>query len=160
MSDYANHDTLAPADALAAYLRTVAGIGPETGYKGIPVIVGRQKDLTSEIDLAVAKATGAAILIAFQDWDDLGSESSHVHLDLNHNISIWTTPVLRTGAVPESQILGLLIAALHRYTPDAEEPGVYWRTGSGMYVKHPKHRVYSFPATIEVVLPAVTLIDP
>lgn len=154
MPDYSAFDTLAPADALAVYLRTVSGLN------AIPVLVGRQKDLTYEIDHAVGLVTGALVLISLEDWDDIVSEGSRAHIDLHHNISIWTTPILNEGGVEESIILGLLISALHRHAPDEEDPDTYWRTGNGGYVKHPDYRVYAFPASIELSLPPVAIVAP
>lgn len=154
MPDYSAHDMLAPADALATYLRTVAGLSE------ITILVGRQMDLAYEIDQAVGLNAGAAVLISLEDWDDLIAEGSLVHLDLAYKVSIWTTPLLNDTGVPESVILGLLVAAVHRYVPDEEDPDTYWRTSGGGYVKHPEHRVYAFPAQIETTLPPVTLIDP
>jgi hypothetical protein len=146
------YDMLAPADALADYLAMVEGLSD------IPVIVGRQKDLESEINEAVAKATGAAIMISLEGWNVIIPDSSDCHLNAEFSLSIWTTPVLYPGATEESVILGLLISAMQRYTPDPEDCDARWVTSSGAHVQHPDHRVYEFPATYELSLPPVTLI--
>lgn len=152
--DYADFDTLSAADALAGYLRTVSGLA------GIDIIVGRQKDLKADIDTAVAKAKGAAVLISMKGWDDIITESARAYIDIEHTISIWTTPILNKRGVAGSIVLGLLISALHRYAPDPDDPDTHWRTFSGGYVEHPTHRVYAFPAFFELTLPAVTLVEP
>jgi len=151
MPDYSDHDMLAPADALAAYLATVEGLAD------IPAIVGRQKSLKVEIDTAVAKTKGTAILIALDGWRNVVVESSECHLDIEHSISIWTTPILRGGGIPESQLLGLLIAAMQRHQPDMADCDERWETRSGGYVPHSVHRVYEFAASYRLYLPAPAL---
>lgn len=145
---------LAPADALAIHLATVEGLDE------VPIIVGRQQDLRVEIDTAVAKAKGAAILIALEDWDNLVPDGSECHLELQHSISIYTTPILRRNGIPESQLLGLLVAGMQRHQPDPNDCDSMWKTARGQYVFHKKHRIYEFPGICQITLPAVTILDP
>lgn len=154
MPDYSAHDMLAPADALAEYLSTVEGLA------GVPVIVGRQKNLATEIDTAVAKAKGAAILIALDGWENVIADSSECHLDLGHSVSIWTTPILRRGAIPESELLGLLVASMQRHQPDPDDCDARWETAGGRYVAHPQHRVYEFAAGYHLPLPEPAIVSP
>lgn len=151
--DYSPWDMLAPADALAAHLATVAGLA------GIPVIVARQKALKTEIDTAIAKAKGAAIMIVLDGWINVIPESDGCHLKLQHSISIWTAPILRRGAIPESVVMGLLVAAMQRHLPDPDDCDSRWETATGIYVKHPNHRVYSFPADCDFSLPEAALAE-
>ena len=150
---FSDHDLLAPADALAAYLATVDGLS------GIDAIVARQKDLATEIDIAVAKESGAAILIALDGWANLIPDSSGCAISLLHSISLWTCPIYRIGMTPEAELLGLLVAALQRYTPDPADCGARWESESGRYIEHPTHRIYEFTATIHHSLPAVDLVE-
>lgn len=152
--DYSPWDMLAPADALAAHLALVEGLA------GVPVIVARQKALKTEIDTAVAKARGAAILIALEGWRNLVPDGGDCHLELEHSVSIWTTPILRRGAIAESELLGLLVAAMQRHQPDPADCGARWETAGGRYVAHPQHRVYEFPAAYRATLPAPALSEP
>jgi hypothetical protein len=152
--DYTPYDLLAPADALAAYLATV------TGLAGVTAMVARQRDLATGIDQAVAQASGAAILIALEGWSDLVPDGSDCHLDIDYSISLWTMPILRaSGSLDESVLLGLLVSAIHRYQPSLTDCQDRWKTSTGRYVPHPKHRIYEFPASYRLTLPAVALTE-
>lgn len=141
-------DLLAPADALAAMLRTVPQLA------GIDVIVDRQQDLGASIDAGVAKAAGAAIVISLDGWGEGPSESGHALLPLRHSIALWTIPVYRDGALPESVALGALVRAVHAWIPDPS-PGrriFRWRVGSGAAAGTDMYNIYEFEATYELAL--------
>lgn len=141
-------DLLAPADALAAMLRDVEKLD------GIEVIVDRQQDLGAAIDAGVAKATGAAIVISLDGWGAGPEDGGVPLLPLRHSIALWTIPVYRAGAIPESVALGALVKAVHAWQPDpAANKKLYrWRVGVGSAAGTDMHNVYEFEAVFEVIL--------
>lgn len=159
-------DLLAPADALASMLMgetvddeddwRVAAIAKLTG---IDIIVKRQGNIDAMIAAAVGKAKGAAILIALDGWSEGPSESGQALLTLRHSISLWTTPLIRPGAISESIALGALVKAVHAWTPDASPARkMYrWRVGAGdsgqaRTETNQLLNLYEFPATYQVAL--------
>jgi len=137
-------DLLAPADALAVHLRAIADL------VGITVIVDRQKDITSEVTQAVAKAKGAAIVIMLEGWSE-PPEGESAYLRLRYSISLWTKPILRAGAISESIALGALVRAVQAWRPDASACA-RWHAGAGASTVNKEFRLYEFPASFEVTL--------
>ncbi len=147
MSVGSDFDMLAEADGLAVYLRRVAALAD------VPVIVARQRDLVADIDEAVAKAAGAAILIALDGWRNVNASSNRTRLELTHSVSVWTAPILWEGAMEESEVLGVLVSAVGMATSVTGDGCERWVTAGGRYIEHPRHRVYEFPAAVMVDLP-------
>lgn len=159
-------DLLAPAEALAAMLRGETADDEDdwrnaaiAKLTGIDIILKRQGDIDAMIAAAVGKAKGAAILISLEGWDDLPTEAGRPKLALQHSISLWTVPVMRTGAIAESVALGALAKSVHAWTPDAspQRKMFRWRIGAGASgLAKTKGgqllNVYEFPATFEVEL--------
>lgn len=128
---------------------------------GIDIIVKRQGDIDRMIKAAVGKAKGAAILITLDGWEDRTGEASQARLPLVHSISLWTTPLMRTGAIAESIALGALVRAVNAWTPDAapSRKMFRWRIGAGRSgsaieeaTKQKTANIYEFPATFEIDL--------
>lgn len=137
-------DLLSPADALADHLRA------QPPLTGVPIIVARQLDLQSTIDQALAKATGAAVLIALDGWRPIAVDGWDRTLTLQHSISVWTQPLLlHPDQRAEPDILSHLIGTIQGHCPDPDQPLWHWTTLSGRYVAHPDYRVYEFPAEIQ-----------
>lgn len=168
MPDADPDDMLAPAEALASMLRgdtsededawRVAAIAK---LIGIEIVVKRQGDIDRTIKAAVSKAKGAAILISLDGWEDGPGDAGRPKLPLVHSISLWTTPIMRPGAIAESIALGALVRAVHAWTPDASPARkMYrWRIGAGRsgsaaddVTKQPVANIYEFPATFEIDL--------
>lgn len=144
-------DMLKEADHLADQLERFALLAD------VPIIVARQKDIGTAIDEAVAKAAGAAVLIALDGWQNVNAGSNNTRLELSHSVSLWTAPILYDDqATQESELLGALISAVGTITSE-DDACEKWITSGGRYIAHPRHRIYEFSASLMIDLPMPSL---
>lgn len=136
----------------AARAAAVAKLG------GVDVIVRRQGDLATMVSEGVAKAAGAAIIIALDGWGEGPPDNGDPFLPLRHSISVWTSPLYREGLIPETVVLGALVRAVHAWIPAAATPIYRWRVGPGATGTGEnadtgeQFNVYEFEADFEVTL--------
>jgi hypothetical protein len=135
-------DLLAPADALQTHLAAVADLA------GIDVVVDRQKNILSEVAKSVAKAKGAAIVIMLDGWAD-PPEGEATYLRLRYSVSLWTLPVLRSGAIAEAVALGAMVRAIQGWKPSSTNCS-RWHVGGGTAIESKTYHVYEFPAFFEI----------
>jgi hypothetical protein len=104
-------DILATAELLAERLRTL----PE--LEGIEVIVDRQKDLAVILQGAIAKASGAAVIINVLSGQATAEASKMLELDQSITVSLWGLPILRPGAIDTAAIWPHILRACHWWHP-------------------------------------------
>jgi hypothetical protein len=105
-------DLLSAADAMAAHLQSL----PELA--GVTVIVNRQKDLETEINQAVANASGAALLVEPVSGQPSDRSSKTLVFDNRYMLSLWSLPLLRADdAYTASQRTVAIMAAMHHWQP-------------------------------------------
>lgn len=84
---------------------------------GVEVIVYRQKKIQSEIDAAVAKAKGTAIVILWQGFRTLEKNAHRPRLAQTYNVSVWSKPIIAGDALTADDVMESILLRLWHWTP-------------------------------------------
>lgn len=106
------------ADHIAAHLNGLPAL------TGVTTLVDRQKDLTAEIGLKVAKIGGCVTILysGFTNPDAAGGGLPRVLR--RYDVTIYAKPILAgAGAMPADDILEAVATGLHLWEPDEAVPG-------------------------------------
>lgn len=101
------------SDAIATRLGDVAALA------GVDIIVDRQKDLATEVNKAVAKAKGAAIVILWAGSENEDEAAGGPRLACDYEITVVCRPVIRGEATPADELVEAVCKSLHHWLPEA-----------------------------------------
>ena len=87
---------------------------------GVTVIVDRQKDISSEVNKAVGKSSGACVTILFTGHDRQPKSDERV---ANYVLTIYSRPVMLAGAKAADDIIDRIDAALNYWQPASASGG-------------------------------------
>ena len=141
---------------LAELIRTRLLTAPAVGeiatplsLTGLTVIVDRQKNITSEISVAVAKAKGTAIVILWSSFGVAEKNASTPRLAHRYNISVWSKPVISGDALAADDVLESVINRMWHWLPTGGHVFEEAEVQPGGLVPHAKFLIYD----CEVVIP-------
>lgn len=109
------------AETIRTRLRTAPAAGElETAVDltVVDVIVYQQRKIAAEVDAAVAKSAGCAIVIMWEGWRTLNANAGRPRLAHRYNICVWSKPVFDSAAeYPADQVMESIIARLWQWVP-------------------------------------------
>ena len=76
------------------------------------ILVDRQKDIMSEVDKAVAKASGTAISILWNGWVTLNENASRPHLGSRYTVTVWSKSIIAGPNLPADAVMASVILRL------------------------------------------------
>ena len=87
---------------------------------GVSVIVDRQKNITSEVNKAVGKSSGACVTILFTGYE---RERGTGEKKANYSLMIYSRPVLTAGGKLADDIIERIDTALNYWQPASASGG-------------------------------------
>jgi hypothetical protein len=109
------------ADLIASRLQTapVVDVEIETpiDITDIDVVVYEQKAIAGKINAAVAKNTGAAIVITWEGFTTLDKNASRPRLAHRYNVCVWSRPIIDQGAFPADLIIESIVNRMWQWVP-------------------------------------------
>jgi hypothetical protein len=108
----------------AELIRTRLMTAPATGELPTPVditdvdvIVYRQKEVNSQVNAAVAKAKGTAIVIVWQGFRTLDANAKKPRLTQTYNITVWSKPIIAGDELKADDVMESIIARMWHWIP-------------------------------------------
>lgn len=104
------------AEAIAIHLSGLSAL------VNVPVLVDRQKELATELRLALGKQNGALAVVSWAGAsnDDLTAEGPQ--LKCSYTVTLFSKPVIKTNEIPADDVMEAMATALHDYRLISTDP--------------------------------------
>jgi len=84
---------------------------------GLDVLVYKQKKIQSEIDTAIAKARGTAVVILWQGFATLDKNAARPRLAQTYTITVWSKPIIAGDNLPADDVMESIVNRLWQWVP-------------------------------------------
>lgn len=122
---------------------------------GVPVVLDQQKDVRAEVEIGVAKETGAAITILYEGGTVENPQDSGPRVAARYTVRAWGLPVMRETSeswVPTETVHAEIMRALHHWVPVGHHPAREMRVSDPDLEPDNDYLVYTCTATVTVDL--------
>lgn len=116
--------TPSKAMATATLISTRLKTAPVTGEIATPlnitavdVVIYEQKAIASQINAAIAKTTGCAIVINWEGYTTLDQNAARPRMAHRYNICVWSRPIIDQGNYPADQVIESIINRMWHWVP-------------------------------------------
>jgi hypothetical protein len=141
------------ADLIAARLAAAPATGElavTQDITGCPILVDRQKNLLSDIQKAVGKTGGTAIVILWQGFTSVDDNAGTPRLLLRYTISVWSKPILTSGDLPADDIMETILRRLWQWLPESGHAFGEMKLKSGGLVPDSRFLIYDCEVSVAV----------
>ena len=124
------------------------------GWAEIGVVVYRQKDIESEVDLILAKASGACITVLWDGFDTTDPKQNLIDLSCRYSLAVWCAPTAdenNPGSFADNVVEQTLLA-IHGWVSDAGHSFLAHRISNGNLVPHSSYLIYELNATVRTLI--------
>jgi hypothetical protein len=97
---------------------TITEIPTPLDITGVGVVVYKQKSIQSEIDVAMKKVVGCAIVISWEGFTTTDRNARTPRLAHRYNICVWSKPIIDQGAYPADEVMESIINRMWQWVPD------------------------------------------
>ncbi len=116
----------------------------------LTVIVDRQKQVLNEINKAVAKAKGTAILIVYTGFDVLDADASTPRLANRYSLQVWCKPIIAGANLAADDVLESVVHRMWHWIPSGHHHFDEARVLPGGMMPSKTHVVYDCEVLVPV----------
>lgn len=134
------------ATALATRITTApTGGEPATtvNLTGIPVIVDKQKDLLTELNKAVGKSEGVAVVILWDGFDEIDPFAPEPRVMNRYTVTIFSRPILTATALAADDVMESILTRLWRWAPSNGHQSNAVQIGGAKFIPDERFSIYS-----------------
>ena len=143
-----------PFHAMALLIKARLEAWP--ALEDVPVVIDLQKDITSEIGTAQAKATGCAITIFYEGDRDLTENLNPPRVTARYSVKCYGLPVVEdvnADWIPAETAKAEVMKALHHWVPtDDNHNATECKVQPGDLVPDRDFLIYEVPVEVPVQL--------
>jgi hypothetical protein len=116
----------------------------------LTVLVDRQKSLLSEINKAIGKAKGTAILIVYTGFDVLDPDASTPRLANRYSLQVWSKPIIAGDDLAADDVLESVVHRMWHWIPNGAHHFDEARVLPGGMMPSKTHLVYDCEVLVPV----------
>ncbi len=116
---------------------------------GLDVIVDRQKNILSDVTMAVAKVKGTAIVILWNGFTTLDKNASRPRLAHAYTLTVWSKPVIAGDNLAADDVMEGVINRLWQWVPEGAHVHGEVEVRNGGLVPNTKFLIYD----CEILIP-------
>jgi len=116
------------------------------------VLVDRQKSILADVQKAVGKAGGSAIVILWQGFQVADKNASTPRIAARYTITVWSKPVMTGSDIPADLVMESILQRLWQWVPAGSHAYGEVTLLNGGLVPDPKYLIYDCELTIPVSL--------
>ena len=124
------------------------------GWEEIGVVVYRQKDIESEVDLILAKAAGACITVLWDGFTTTDPTKALLDVAARYSLAVWCAPTADASrpAAFADEVAEQTLKAIHGWVADGGHCHFEYRIQGGNLVAHPSYLIYELNATVRTLI--------